>query len=227
MGFLHCRIALANSYPKNPPSWNQYDNDYMLQSTWNEYDNNRWHANKQYGGLYMDEPDSVGHRQNNWQPPYMYDDNNNYLHEFYNDQSQTVNQMNRQLNHHHHNSNYGPNYNSYRGNFRQLPQNEPDYGGVEGYSEDKPIQATVFSHHEQKVYKIPDEYHYHRPTVVQLEGKIYPVELHFNSYSSPLITKHMHHPIEHVNEDTYSRDEPNIHTHTISKNLVHEIRFAI
>lgn len=69
-----------------------------------------------------------------------------------------------------------------------MQQSEADYisnaggsfPGDEG-SERNPIKGAVISHHEHKFYNVPEQFNYHEPTVVHLEGKIYPITLSWSS----------------------------------------------
>lgn len=150
---------------------------------------NRWQASN--NGLYNDEPDTVGQRfgssHNRPQAQYtQWDDTPNYLDEWY--KGTEHNALDNQM---------APNPISNQ----NVQQNEAAYG-MDGYSEDNPIQsagkcsvshqlwalsqqlsimATVFSHHETKVYTVPHEQtpHYHEPTVIKYDGKVYPIYLEF------------------------------------------------
>lgn len=57
-----------------------------------------------------------------------------------------------------------------------------------GHEERTPV--AVLSYHRHKYVEVPDHPVHYKPTVIDLDGKRYPIRLQFNSHSSPLVRLH-------------------------------------
>lgn len=119
-------------------------------------------------------------------------------------------------------------YNSHFNQFDSSEQNGYKDGHHHGPFDDIHVhQAAVISSHKHKTYRVPPKHHRAKPTVINLEGRAYPVILNFDSMSSPLLTNHHHHASEAHHKNSYSLDHAHTHVHTISKPVVHEVREVI
>lgn len=66
------------------------------------------------------------------------------------------------------------------------------------------------------------------PQVIEIEGSVLPLILHFKSVSSPIRIHQMHHPAQAVEvQETKSEDEPHILRHQVTKPIIQEVREII
>ncbi|KAI2807876.1 hypothetical protein BLOT_005816 [Blomia tropicalis] len=121
-----------------------------------------------------------------WMKPlFFFNDNNNYIHEFYQDSPMS------NMNHGFEpmsNFNYG--HHNRPSSYSQLPPPQsthdpyPEMEIVTENGPNNPIRAAVITHHVHKVIEVPAQpYRYREPTVIDLgSNPIYPIVFEFDAY---------------------------------------------
>ena len=139
-------------------------------------------------------------------PDLNFNENNNFLTEYFGPSS-TIHQplFASAPGIHSHGNHYTNNYNNEENSDEKTYQNNVEndtnrslndhYGDYETYHnnhnhhyhhEDR-IPIAVLSYHHHKYVEVPEHPVHYKPTVIDLNGKTYPIMLQFNSHSSPLV----------------------------------------
>lgn len=169
-----------NNFNQNFNNDNNFKQNFHHDNNFNQnfnQDNNFNHNNNFNQNFNQD--NSFNHN-NNFNQNFNHNNNINHNNNFNQNFNHNDNNYNSNFNH---NNNFNSNFNHNR------PQNLENYN-----SNDGPIEAAVITSHEQKVYHVPFSGQPKEPTVVNFEGRVYPVVLNFKSYSSPVITKNFKQP---------------------------------
>ena len=69
-----------------------------------------------------------------------------------------------------------------------LSEYEPYHSHNYHHHHEERVPVAVLSYHRHKYVEVPEHHVHYKPTVIDLNGKMYPIMLQFNSHSSPLVS---------------------------------------